>query len=136
MRSARARCADPEDGGHVVLCRDASTAPLVDLRRRLRAVLDAVEAIERSVLPCIGVVQSVVKISADWAAVSSYSGFCGFREQWAFSGLVRGQGKCMMVSMESSLMLLSMGGMRQFGSGSPFLLEDLLVRPHHGVHWI
>ena len=33
LRSARAKCADPEDGGHVGLNRDASTTPLFDLRR-------------------------------------------------------------------------------------------------------
>ena len=35
----RARCSDPGDGALVDLYRDHSVAPLVDLRRRLRAVL-------------------------------------------------------------------------------------------------
>ena len=48
MRSARARCADPGDGAQVDLYRDRSTAPLIDVRRRLKAVLDVVGAIDRS----------------------------------------------------------------------------------------
>ena len=48
MHSARARCADPGDGAQVDLYRDSSIAPLIDLRRRLRAVLDVVCAIDRS----------------------------------------------------------------------------------------
>ena len=48
VRKARARCADPGDGAQVDLYRDASAAPLVDLRRRLRAVLDVLVAIRRS----------------------------------------------------------------------------------------
>ena len=48
MRSACARCAAPGDGAEVDLYRDSSTAPLVDFRRRLRAVLDVVGSIGRS----------------------------------------------------------------------------------------
>ena len=48
MRSARARCADPADGAQVDLYRDNSIAHLIDLRRRLRSVLDVVGAIGRS----------------------------------------------------------------------------------------
>ena len=48
VRKARARCADPGDGAHVDLKRDCSMAPLVDLRRRFRAVLDVIAAIGRS----------------------------------------------------------------------------------------
>ena len=48
MRSARARCADPGDGAQVDQYRDSSIAPLIELRRRLRAVLDVVGAICRS----------------------------------------------------------------------------------------
>ena len=48
MRRVRARCSDPGDGALVDLYRDRSVAPLVDLRRRLRAVLDVVAAIGRS----------------------------------------------------------------------------------------
>ena len=44
----RARCSDPGDGALVDLYRDHSVAPLVDLRRRLRAVLDIIAAIGRS----------------------------------------------------------------------------------------
>ena len=39
MRSARARCADPGDGAQVDLYRDSSTAPLIVLRRKSRAIL-------------------------------------------------------------------------------------------------
>ena len=45
MRSARARCADPGDGAQVDLYRDNSIAPLIDLRIRLRSVLDVTGAI-------------------------------------------------------------------------------------------
>ena len=48
VRRARARCSDPGDGALVDLYRDHSVAPLVDLRRRLRAVLDVIAAIGRS----------------------------------------------------------------------------------------
>ena len=48
VRKARARCSDPGDGALVDLYRDCSIAPLVDLRRRLRAVLDVIAAIGRS----------------------------------------------------------------------------------------
>ena len=48
MRRIRARCSDPGDGALVDLYRDHSVAPLVDLRRRLRAVLDVIAAIGRS----------------------------------------------------------------------------------------
>ena len=44
----RAWCSDPGDGPLVDLYRDHSVAPLVDLRRRLRAVLDIIAAIGRS----------------------------------------------------------------------------------------
>ena len=47
MRSDRSRCADPGDGAQVYLYRDSS-APLIHLRRRLRSVLDVVDAISRS----------------------------------------------------------------------------------------
>ena len=42
MRRVRASCSDPGDAALVDLYRDHSVAPLVDLRRRLRAVLDVV----------------------------------------------------------------------------------------------
>ena len=48
VRRIRARCSDPGDGALVDLYRDHSVAPLVDLRRRLRAVLDILAAIGRS----------------------------------------------------------------------------------------
>ena len=48
VRRVRARCSDPGDAALVDLYRDHSVAPLVDLRRRLRAVLDVIAAIGRS----------------------------------------------------------------------------------------
>ena len=48
VRRVRARCSDPGDAALVYLYRDHSVAPLVDLRRRLRAVLDVIAAIGRS----------------------------------------------------------------------------------------
>ena len=48
MRRIRARCSDLGDGALVDLYQDHSVAPLVDLRRRLRAVLDVITAIGRS----------------------------------------------------------------------------------------
>ena len=47
VRKARARCLDPGDGALVDLYRDASVAPLVDLKRRFRAVLDILSAVRR-----------------------------------------------------------------------------------------
>ena len=48
VRRVRARCSDPGDAALVDLYRDHSVAPLVDLWRRLRAVLDVIAAIGRS----------------------------------------------------------------------------------------
>ena len=48
MRRIRAWCSDPGDGALVDLYWDHSVVPLVDLRRRLRAVLDVIAAIGRS----------------------------------------------------------------------------------------
>ena len=48
VRRVRARCSDPVDAALVDLYRDHSVAPLVDLRRKLRAVLDVIAAIGRS----------------------------------------------------------------------------------------
>ena len=47
VRKARARCLDPGDGALVDLYRDASVAPLVDLKRRFRSVLDILSAMRR-----------------------------------------------------------------------------------------
>ena len=48
IRRARARCADPGDGAQVDLYRDSSIASLIDLRRRLRALLDVSGSIRSS----------------------------------------------------------------------------------------
>ena len=48
VRRVRATCSDPGDAALIDLYRDHSVAPLVDLRRRLRAVVDVIAAIGRS----------------------------------------------------------------------------------------
>ena len=48
VRKARAGYADLGEGAQVDLCRDSSIAPLVDVRRRLRAVPDIIGSIGRS----------------------------------------------------------------------------------------
>ena len=65
VRKARARCADPGDGAQVDLYRDSSTAPLVDLRRRLRAVLDVLTAVRRSGFSVSG----GLELTRQWDAV-------------------------------------------------------------------
>ena len=74
VRKARARCADPGDGAQVDLYRDASAAPLVDLRRRLRAVLDVLVAIRRSGFS----VSRGLELTRQWDAilVSGPVGYC------------------------------------------------------------
>ena len=46
---ARRNAADVHEGGEVFMYRDSSAAPLLDLRRRLKAVLDA---LIRDGIPC------------------------------------------------------------------------------------
>ena len=42
LRRSHPLCADPRDGVLVALYRDSRNAPLVDMRRRLKAALDAI----------------------------------------------------------------------------------------------
>ena len=87
VRKARARCFDPGDGAQVDLFRDASVAPLVDLRRRFRAVLDVLGAVRRSGFS----VSRGLDLTRQWGAImaagpmgnvsagaleSGYGGFC------------------------------------------------------------
>ena len=65
VRKARARCADRGDGAQVDLYRDCSIAPLVDLRRRLRDVLDTVAAIGRSGFT----VSRCLELTRQWDAI-------------------------------------------------------------------
>ena len=54
IRRPRARCADPGDGAQINLHRDRSSASLIDLRRRLRAVLDVIGSIRGSGFSAMG----------------------------------------------------------------------------------
>ena len=47
VRQARRNFADPVEGGDVFMNHDASTAVLLDLRRRLKAVVDVLRAVIR-----------------------------------------------------------------------------------------
>ena len=47
VRKVRGSAVDPADGGGIHLHRDSSTAPLLDLRRRLKVVFDILEGIIR-----------------------------------------------------------------------------------------
>ena len=93
MRKARAGCADPGDGAQIDLYRDSSAAPLVDLRRRLRAVLDVLVAVRRSgfsVSRCLELTRQWDAIVAAglwvllllmllrglWLGFGGYGGFC------------------------------------------------------------
>ena len=65
VRKARARWSDPGDGAQVDLYRDASAAPLVDLRRRFRALLDVIIAIR-----CSGFsVSRGLELTRQWDAI-------------------------------------------------------------------
>ena len=48
VRKARGNVADAHDAADVFLCRDASLAPLLDMRRRFKAVMDVLGAMIRS----------------------------------------------------------------------------------------
>ena len=49
---ARRNAADVHEGGEVFMYRDSSAAPLLDLRRRFKAVMDALDALIRDGIPC------------------------------------------------------------------------------------
>ena len=67
VRKARARCSDPGDGAQVDLYRDTSIAPLVDLRRRFRAVLDVIGAMRRSGFS----VSRGLELTRQWGAITA-----------------------------------------------------------------
>ena len=48
VRKARGNVADVHEAGDVFMCRDSSIAPLLDLRRRLKAVMDVLDSMIRS----------------------------------------------------------------------------------------
>ena len=47
VRKARKNAADPHEGGDVFMYRDSSAAPLLDLRRWTKAVMDVLDAVIR-----------------------------------------------------------------------------------------
>ena len=49
--------ADPHDGADVFTCRDSTIAPLLDVRRRLKAVLDVLVGMLRAVVFLSGSVE-------------------------------------------------------------------------------
>ena len=67
VRKARGYAADAHDAADVFLYRDSSIAPLLDLRRRLKAVMELVDAMTR-----YGVSLSrSVELSAQWDRILS-----------------------------------------------------------------
>ena len=48
VRKARGNAADAHEAGDVFMYRDSSIAPLLDLRRRLKAVIDVLDSMIRS----------------------------------------------------------------------------------------
>ena len=48
VRKARSSVADAHDAGDVFMFRDSSIAPLLDLRRRLKAVMDMLDSMIRN----------------------------------------------------------------------------------------
>ena len=47
VRKARRNAAGAHEGGDVFMYRDSSAAPLLDLRRRIKAVMDVLDAMIR-----------------------------------------------------------------------------------------
>ena len=62
VRKARNNAADAHEGGDVFMYRDSSAAPLLDLRRRFRAVMDVLDAM---FLDGISLARSV-ELTAQW----------------------------------------------------------------------
>ena len=61
-RKARRNAADAHEGGDVFMYRDSSPAPLLDLRRRIKAVMDVLDAMIRH---GISLARSV-ELTAQW----------------------------------------------------------------------
>ena len=76
VRKARGNAADAHDAADVFLYRDSSVAPLLDMRRRFKAVMDVLDAMIRS--GCLsftvgGAHCSVGQDSCCWTFVSCHS---------------------------------------------------------------
>ena len=72
IRKARGYAADAHDAADVFLYRDSSVAPLLDLRRRLKAVMELVDAMIR-----YGVSLSrPIELSAQWDRILSIGPLC------------------------------------------------------------
>ena len=106
LRSATARCSDPEDGGHVGPNRDASTAPLFDLRRSSQGF----SALGRGV-------------QLLWIFMDSVSG-AGLQR---FGEVVRGMHDCLNGLMRDVVVCRRDAAVRERRTS---LLKDPLVRPH------
>ena len=48
VRKARSNAADAHDAADVLMCRDSSVAPLLDMRRRFKAVMDVLDSMIRN----------------------------------------------------------------------------------------
>ena len=68
VRKARGNVADAHDAADVFLHRDASLAPLIDMRRRFKAVMDVLDAMIRS---GIALSQSV-ELTAQWDEILAF----------------------------------------------------------------
>ena len=62
VRKARGGIGDAHDAGCVFLYRDSSVAPLVDLRRRIKAVMDVLDFIMQSGLSLAHSVELTVQL--------------------------------------------------------------------------
>ena len=67
IRKARGYAADAHDAADVILYRDSSIAPLLDLRRRLKAVMELVDAMIR----CGVSLSRSIELSAQWSRILS-----------------------------------------------------------------
>ena len=75
VRKARGDVADAHDAADVFLYRDSSIAPVLDMRRRFKAVMDVLGAMIRYCIsfPVGGTHCTVGQDSCSWAFVSCYS---------------------------------------------------------------
>ena len=75
VQKARSNVADVHGAGDVFMFCDSSIAPLLDLRSRVKAVIDVLGSIVRSGVSLARSVEltfQVDKNSSDWACVSSH----------------------------------------------------------------
>ena len=76
VRKARGNIADVHDAADIFLYRDASIAPLLDMRRRFKAVMDVLGAMIRSGISLSRSVELTSQWGQDscsWALTSCYS---------------------------------------------------------------